>query len=89
MPAPLVVRDITGDLITLLDEYAASSGMNRSAAVRTLLYTSLGDTAQQAAIREAIAATANLVRPIINAQVSQMHDRIAEDLTALLNRLGE
>jgi len=80
---------VSGDLIPRIDEYAASIGTNRSGAVRMLLETSLGNSAQRAAIREAIAATANIVRPIINAQVSQMHDRIANDLTALLNRLDD
>jgi metal-responsive CopG/Arc/MetJ family transcriptional regulator len=84
MASPLVVRDLQGDLITRLDEYANENGINRSAAVRLLLAASLNDDLRRAAIREAVAATANIVRPILQARVATLHEDIAADLEAVL-----
>jgi metal-responsive CopG/Arc/MetJ family transcriptional regulator len=87
MASPLVVRDLSGDLISRLDAYANENGINRSAAVRLLLQSALGDSVQRAAIREAVAATANIVRPVIQARVANMHEEIAADLETILGKL--
>jgi metal-responsive CopG/Arc/MetJ family transcriptional regulator len=87
MASPLVVRDLSGDLISRLDAYAGENGINRSAAVRLLLQSALGDNMQRAAIREAVAATANIVRPVIQARVANMHEEIAADLETILGKM--
>jgi hypothetical protein len=52
--------------------------------VRLLLAASLNDDLRRAAIREAVAATANIVRPILQARVATLHEDIAADLEAVL-----
>lgn len=84
MSSPLVVRDLDGNLISRLDEYASANGINRSAAVRLLLQSALGDDMQKAAIREAVAATASIVRPILQSRIAALHDDIAADLESVL-----
>ena len=84
MASPLVVRDLDGSLVVRLDAYASENGINRSAAVRLLLQSALGDDVQKAAIREAVAATANIVRPVIQARIANKHEEIAADLETIL-----